>query len=267
MKANPQTLEFKASAVRKVGGVTYRQLNDWDSKGALPNQRAGDFGWRKFNAKQFFVILLCAELRRQFGVSLEKIAWLQKFMLQDGADHFSSAVNMMKHGLAVFILTDLIDEFHMEPDYAIGDLLDMGYFRYDEPQSYVLLFVNPLVNRILGMLKNPRRLEVSDKAYDALNKVHDAMRVRDSAELAVLELMRRTDGSKFTVTPKGHNEITLEIEVEVGKNADIQKELEKEDFQTVVVKRQDKKTVRIFRKVVKKVAKEQLELVAVRLPQ
>jgi hypothetical protein len=42
---------------------------------------------------------------------------------------------MMKHGLAVLIFTDLSQQFDMDSDSAIGDLLDMGYCRYDKPQS------------------------------------------------------------------------------------------------------------------------------------
>lgn len=64
--------------------------------------------------------MVCAELRKQFGVPIEKLAWLQKFMLQEGADHFSAAVEMMKHGLAVLILTDLSHQFDMDADFAIG---------------------------------------------------------------------------------------------------------------------------------------------------
>src|SRR3984957_20332491 len=141
--------QFTASDLRKIGGITYRQVNDWDSKGALPNRRAQSSGWRKFDPRQFFVILVCAEIRKQFGAPIEKLAWLQKFMLQDGADHFSAAVGMMKHGLAVLISTDLSERFDMDADFAIGDSLRMGQCRDNEPQSYVLLLVNPLINKML----------------------------------------------------------------------------------------------------------------------
>ena len=94
--------------MRAVGGISYRQLNDWDSKGALPTQRVRGSGWRKFDSRQLFVILVLAEIRNQFGVSIEKLAWLQKFMLQDGANHFLAAVEMMRLGLAVVLfLPDL----------------------------------------------------------------------------------------------------------------------------------------------------------------
>jgi len=264
METNSENPKFTASDLRKAGGISYRQLNVWDSKGALPNQREHSSGWRRFDPKRFFVILVCAEMRKQFGISLEKLAWLQKFMLQDGADHFSAAVDMMKHGLAVLILTDFGDQFDMDADYAIGELLDMGYCRYDESQSCVLLPVNPLVNKMLAALQKPMRLDISDKVYDAVRNARDAMQVRDTAELAVLELMRTPNLSKFSVIQRNDKEVMLEIEVEAENGADIQKELEDEDFQTVVVNRQDGKNIRISRKIVKKVAKVRFGVVGVR---
>lgn len=254
MKTGRDDSIFTASDIKDVSGITYRQLNDWDSKGALPNQREQDSGWRKFNPRQCFVILVCAEIRRQFGVSLEKLAWLQKFMLQDDADHFSAAIEMMKLGLAVFIFTDLKDQFYMDSDNAIGELLDLGQCRYDEAQSHVLLLVNPLVNIMLAARQEPVRLDMSDKTYKVLRNAQYLMQVHDTAELAVLELMRRPNLSKFSVIQKSDKEVVLEIEVQAEKGADIQKELDAEDFQTVVVNRQDGKNIRISRKVVKKVA-------------
>jgi hypothetical protein len=205
---NPQ---FTASDAKKLGGTTYRQLNDWDSKGALPGGRAQSSAWRKFDPRQFFVILVCAEIRKQFGAPIEKLAWLQKFMLQRKANHFFSAVRMMRHGMAVLILTDLARQFDMDCDFAIGDLLRSGYCRYDKPQSYLLLLVNPIINKMLGALMNPIRLEISDPIYDVLMASEGAARVRDTAELAVIETMRQPDTSKFTVVQTSSRQVLLEI--------------------------------------------------------
>jgi hypothetical protein len=108
---------------------------------------------------------------------------------------------------------------------------------------------------MLAVLQKPVQLDMSDKTYEVLRNSQYLMRVHDTAEVAVLELMRRPGLSKFSVIQKNDKEVVLEIEVEAEKGADIQKELEDEDFQTVVVNRQDGKNIRISRKVVKKVAK------------
>jgi DNA-binding transcriptional MerR regulator len=244
-----ETSQFTASDVREAGGISYRQLSDWDSKGALPSQRAQNSGWRKFDPRQFFVILVCSEIRKQFGVPIAKLAWLQKFMLQDEADHFSVATEMMRHGLAVLILTDLSEQFDMDADFAIGDLLKMGYCRYDKPQGYVLLLVNPLINKMLAALKNPVRLEISDTIYDAIYEAQAARTVRDMAELEVLQTMRQSDTSKFTVEHISDEEVLLEIyENTQGDRAD------RKDWVPPAEHEEDQAPL-ISPKVVKKVAR------------
>jgi len=260
MEESPENLKFTASDARKVAGVTYRQLNDWDVKGALPSQRRRTSGWRKFDPKQFFVVLVCAELRKQFGVPIEKLAWLQKFMLQEGADHFSVAFEMMKHGLAVLILTDLSHQFDMDADFAIGDLLDMGYCRYDKPQSYVLLLVNPIINKMLAALKEPMQLDISDTIYDSLGHARAATRVRDTAELEVLKVMRQPNISKITVTQTNDKEVLLEIDENTERDGTVQK-----NQIPPLNHGKDRRVAPISRKVVKKVTKEAIGIIGVRV--
>ena len=215
---------FTASDVRAVGGISYRQLNDWDAKGALPTQRVRRSGWRKFDSRQLFVILVLVDIRNQFGVSIEKLAWLQKFMLQDGANHFLAAVEMMRLGLAVILFTDLSAQFDMNSDLEIADSLRAGCCRYDQPQNYVLLLVNPIVNKMLAVLKKPTRLEISEKTYTALRVAEGATRVRDTAEFAVLETMRQANASKFTVVHTSDDEILLEIQESEEKGGTVQQD-------------------------------------------
>jgi hypothetical protein len=173
---------------------------------------------------------------------------------------------MMSHGLAVFILTDLSQQFEMDTDCEIGRLLESGYCRYDEPQSYALILVNPLVNKMLAALKKPTRLDISDGAYDALQNADYLMRVHDTAELAVLELMRRPNLFKFSVIQKGDREVVLEIEMAGRQDWDIRRDLESEGFQSEGMNRSDPKEVPVPRKMAKKVAKEEIDITAVRLP-
>jgi len=259
VEGKPGNPKFTASDVREVGGISYRQLNGWDSKGALPGQRAHDSAWRKFDPRQFFVILVCAEIRKKFGVSIQKLAWLQKFMLQDGANHFLAAVEMMKYGMAVLILSDLSQQFDMDSDFAIGDLFRLGYCRYDEPQSYVVLLVNPIINKMLAALKNPTRLEISEKVYDALGAAEAGTRVRDAAELAVLETMRQANTSKFTVVQTNDEEILLEIEMQDKEEGTGQ------PAQKPRVHHEKGPATPISRTVVKKVAREGIGIMAVRV--
>ena len=150
-----ETPAFTARDAKGAAGLSYRQFNDWEARGALPSQREQEAGWREFSIRDPFVLMICSDIRKRFGVPLEKLARLKAFMLQKDVDHFNAALRMMKYGLAVFILTDLEEIFVMDADFAIAELLELGYCRYDARQAYVFLCVNPLVNRMLAALKEP----------------------------------------------------------------------------------------------------------------
>src|SRR5713101_2299156 len=135
----PITPTFTAGDVKNAAGMSYRQLNDWDAKGALPSQREQESGWRKFSPREIFAIMVCKEIRDRFGAPLESLRFVREFMLQDGADHFRAAIEIMNRGLAVFILTDLKDTFVMDSDLEFEDLFHLGYLRASENQGYILL--------------------------------------------------------------------------------------------------------------------------------
>jgi len=265
-KADANDQRFTASDVKDAAGLSYRQLNDWDSKGALPNSREQEAGWRKFSPRDLFVLMVCSEVRKQYGMPLHKLIWLKSFMLQKGADHFQAAVRMMQHGLAVFIFTDLEKSFDMDADIAIADMLELGYCRYDHPHAYIFMSVNPIVNKLLTALKNPVQLEISDKVYKLRRAADAKFRVQDDAELAVLDTMRDDDVKRFSATKKGDKEILLEIAQDLPEGTDLKTTLSSHDFQTVTIKRHEGKKVRISRTMPKKFSREKIRrLVVIRL--
>lgn len=163
--------QFTASDLREVAGLSYRQLNDWDAKGVLPRSREKDGAWRRFTPRDVFVIMVVAEIRKRFGVPLEMLSWLKSFMLQEGADHFQAAVELIAHlGVSVFVVTDLRKTFFMEPDVEVANLLMMEYYRGNEPDQFLAIKVNPIVNRILACLKNPVYLETHGLGYELYNR-------------------------------------------------------------------------------------------------
>lgn len=105
----------------------------------------------------------------------------------------------------------------MSRSRSVADLLQLGYYRCDENQSYVLLLVNPIIYKMLAALKNPTRLEISEKVYDALLGAAAGSRVRNRPEFAVLETTREANTSKLTVVQTSDDEILLEIEVKRGE--------------------------------------------------
>ena len=115
---------FSARDVQRASGLTARQLNDWDERGALPHDREGEIGWRRFSIREMFVLVVCAELRSKFGVSVERVKHVQKFMLQDGADHFAAAIRLMGVlGVALWLLTDFEGTFVMALVVGVGVLV------------------------------------------------------------------------------------------------------------------------------------------------
>lgn len=163
--------DLTASAVRDAAGLSYRQLNDWDAKGVLPESREKEGEWRKFSPRDVFVLMVLAEIRKHFGVPLESLSWVKSFMLQEGANHFQAAVEIMGTlGVSVFIVTDLKKTFFMDPDVEIGKLIQLGMYRGNEPAHFLAIKVNPLVNRLLACLKEPIQLEAHGLGYEIYNR-------------------------------------------------------------------------------------------------
>jgi len=242
---------FTASDVKEASGLTYRQLNEWDRRGALPESRDADAEWRKFSPKAMFVLLVCSELRRRFNVGLESLKWLKDFMMQEGADHFSAAVDLMAHGLNVLLLTNLKDTFEMACDLDISDLFYLGYARHEEPEAFVLLKVNPLVNTLLGAFEEPMELKIDHELYRAFYNVRREMKIQSLEELEVLRLIRGGNFSKVVIKLANGKVIRADAESEHAARTghELADLLRQELFQTITVTQQSGKIIRVTRKI------------------
>src|SRR5207244_479409 len=129
---------FTSGDAKKLAGLSYRQLNDWDSRGAVPGGREGENGWRRFSPRDLFALMVGSEIRSRFGVPVESLRWVMQCMVQnDGRDHFRAAVELMRLGLAVFLLTDFKATFVMDSDLEFEEMFQLGYFRTEFPHGYV----------------------------------------------------------------------------------------------------------------------------------
>ncbi len=54
----------------EVTGLSYRQFNDWDERGALPHSRRGKRGWRAFSIQDVVALRLAREFRDDFSTPL-----------------------------------------------------------------------------------------------------------------------------------------------------------------------------------------------------
>lgn len=247
--------QFTAGDVKEAAGLSYRQLDDWDSKGAVSSRREGETGWRKFSPREVFALMVCGEIRRRFGVPVESLRWVKDFMLQEGADHFSYAVETIaKDGLTIWLLTDLKETFIMDNDLEFEDMLHYGYFRGDDPSAYIFLKINPLVNRLLTAHKPPIELKVHDAVYAVKRNVESQLRVQTNAEREVLRLIRQKDFQRVTVHLSNGGILRADVEEDLPKadaaklNKQILDAIKGREFATVTVRKADGQVVGLNRK-------------------
>jgi hypothetical protein len=130
----------------------------------------------------------------------------------------------------------------MDCDFDIADLLKAGYCKREEPQSYVLLSVNPIVNKMLGALKKPVRLDISETTYRALESVSAELRVRSTAELAVLQTMRRLNVSGIKITKLKSKKVLIESYMKPKKRtASTQKKEQSDLLASKTIEKVDRK--------------------------
>lgn len=69
-----------ARGLRKLTGLTYRQLNEWDRRAALPNHREGE-GWRRVTGWHALSLAVTSDLHNRFGVPLVRQRGLTRWLL------------------------------------------------------------------------------------------------------------------------------------------------------------------------------------------
>lgn len=237
---------FTAREVQQSSGLTARQMNDWDERGALPHEREGDSGWRRFTARDIFVLMVCAELRSRFGVSVERIKYVQGFMLQDGADHLEAAIYLMAHlGVAVWLLTDFEETFVMDSELEFTDMWGHGYFGGDHESSFALLKLSPIVNRLLAMRTDSTPIPLHGRGYEIMQEMRAAFGVRTPEEYEALQLIRSGNYERVEiVAPNGKIE-TLYATARIDPTANLNKIAEEHPYQTLIVRCQDGRTVSV----------------------
>ena len=240
---------YTAADLKRAAGLSYRQINEWDQKGVLPETRSDDAAWRRFSIRDIFALMVCGEIRRQFGVPVESLRWVRSFMLQEGADHLRAAIEIMCRGMVVVLMTDLKETFVMDSDLEIEDLLHLGYFRYERPQGYVLLKLNPLVNRLLACRKEPVSLSIHDEVYRVIRNARGELSIRSPEEFEVLQLLRSGDYQKVIVHLSDGKILRADTEAGVSAAEQIRllKVLEGDRFQTVSVTLHDGRIVKATR--------------------
>ena len=130
--------DFTAGDARDLAGLSYRQLNECEARGAMPGKRTDKRSWRRFTQKQIFVLMVCGEIRRLYGIPVERLNYVRDFIQTgDERDHFKAAVRLMEDGLHVYLLTDLNKTFVMDSDLEFADLMQLGFFRVEATKPFI----------------------------------------------------------------------------------------------------------------------------------
>jgi DNA-binding transcriptional MerR regulator len=232
---------FTAGDVRKATGLSSRQLNDWDERGALPHNRDGEAGWRRFTLREVFVLLVCVEFRKQLGIPVERLRFVREFMLQDGANHLKAAIDLMAIlGVNIWLLTDFEKTFVMDSELEFQDMFRHGFFSAPGKKGFALLNVSPLVTRLTATLKEPLDLPLHGRGFEILRQMEPK-----GAEHRVLELIRSGDYRKIEIETKSGEIKTIKKSRRVDDESRIAALLDEHDFQKVTVTTQGGKVVHI----------------------
>ncbi len=187
--------------------------------------------------------MVCTEIRSEQGTPVERLKWAQEFMLQEDANHFEAAVEMMALlGVGVWLCTDLEKTFVMDTELEFTMMWQDGYFNARREKAFIFLPVNPLVNRLLSCLKEPVELEAHGRGYEMMRAAEERHRVRSPEEMLVLDLIR-SDGvdTVEAVSPTGEVEM-VRTTTRHEATADINRLLD-EPYQRLTVVKKDGSTV------------------------
>ncbi|MGD0576508.1 MAG: MerR family transcriptional regulator [Candidatus Staskawiczbacteria bacterium] len=135
---------FQASDARKVTQISYKKLNDWDSKGILPYKFKNEFGWKYFDGYDIICLkILC--LLRDKGATLPE---LKKSYTHLKSNLFIKKAIKDSLKLDLFIGTDLENGFVAIPEKEMDKFVNSI-----NDQPYLIFRFNPIVQDFLRQLK------------------------------------------------------------------------------------------------------------------
>lgn len=144
--------------------------------------------------------MVCGEIRKKFGVPVESMKFVMDFMNQEGANHLQAAASLMGVlGVPVMLLTDLKMTFVMDSVLEFIDLMQNGYFSGDDSESYILIKVNPLVNKLLSCMKTPINIPMHGKGYEIIHMLSKMNRANTIEEQQILILVRDQSYSRIEI--------------------------------------------------------------------
>jgi len=157
--------EFIPSELKKITGLSRRQIAEWDKKGILLSKKrksSDTWSWRKFTGANIIYLSILSELRKA-GLSpadfIDLVYWFRDFeegMIKKIKTHIAKGNN-------IFIRTDLHDRFSLisETERKEDYVLILGQKDYEYGKNKITLQIN--INSIIHDIFR----KINEKPIDA----------------------------------------------------------------------------------------------------
>ncbi len=140
--------------VKKITGLSRRQLSEWDSKGLLLTQkRDSQNAWRRFSGANTIQLAILSELRKT-GLSPIDLRELAIWMRDREAEMVKYIREKIARGSLVFLSSNLKDRFflHSNENEDIQELILLVYQKGGDSKIVLQININNIVNGILKEL-------------------------------------------------------------------------------------------------------------------
>lgn len=255
---------LRSSDLIEFAGMTYRQINDWQSKGLISDYRTNNKKWRMFTAEEVFVMMVCKEFRDKFGVSLESLNLIITYLQNNETDAIKYVLDLCIYGYEVFLLTDLKELITVQSDIWIGKFITTGLLRDYDANNIMLLRLNPIINKMLEMNNLPQLSTDEDLYHSIYNNMAELVSLSKITEdeKEVLDIIRNKSYKKVTIHLNDGNAFQVDTEEELTdefkllNDQQLMEILESNEFQSITIQKQNNKIVRFNRKIPRKMGKD-----------
>lgn len=191
--------EASAREVKKMAGMSYRQIHHWDSKGILKTKKNKDSGWRKFTGYEIFKLLILSKLRK-LGVGIDDLKTVNKnISTGSGLEALKFSTKYILGGLRIYFHTDLKTYFEFLNELELIDEVEWGIFP-EEP--LILIQLNPLLEKVLGRKIEVANVPLSIKKSEKLEHEKMAKKNISDVEEKILKAIKEKDYQTLTIKIK-----------------------------------------------------------------
>lgn len=226
---------LSSGAVQRATDLTYRQINDWDGRGAMPHSRTSAKGWRRYSPRDVFSLIIAAELHRRFGIPVKKLRYVTSIMSQDGVNHLLYAVDLMSMlGVDMWLMTDFESVFVLDSELEFDDLSQYGVMGGVGGESFVMMKLTALVNRVLESLDH-EPFEPTDAGRNLSRELRGHANTKSESERRVLQAIRSGSFTKVEVMTRDGLVTTIRTSEKRDPEASLDELLREHPYQTLTV--------------------------------